>query len=326
MGAAAGMVIGLALLAFASDWFVVGAARVATMLRVPAVVVGAVVIGFGTSAPEMLVTVLASARGEASLAVGNVVGSNLANLTLVLGTAALIAPIIVSSRTLRREAPLSTAAVCLFGAALLAGLTPVTGVLLLATLAGVLLVVVRTAVQSRRRDDAELRSEVAEYEDGGYADDGYVDAPTGLSREVGRSAIGLGGTLLGAQLVVSSALSVAQDLGLSEGFVGLTIVAVGTSLPELVTAIQGARRAEHDLVVGNVLGSNLFNSLAAGGLIGVVAGSVSVEGRMVWSLALMVAVALFVGLVMVWRRTLRRIEAAVLLVGYAAIVPLLGGD
>jgi cation:H+ antiporter len=317
MGAAAGMVIGLALLAFASDWFVVGAARVATMLRVPAVVVGAIVIGFGTSAPEMLVTILASARGEASLAVGNVVGSNLANLTLVLGTAALIAPIIVSSRTLRREAPLSTAAVCLFGAALLAGLTTVTGVLLLVTLAIVLFVVVRTAVQSRRSDEAELQFEVAEYEDA---------ATSGLSREVGRSAIGLGGTLLGAQLVVSSALSVAQGLGLSEGFVGLTIVAIGTSLPELVTAIQGARRGEHDLVVGNVLGSNLFNSLAAGGLIGVVAGTVTAEGRMIWSLALMVGVALFVGLVMVWRRTLRRIEAAVLLVGYAAIVPLLGGD
>jgi cation:H+ antiporter len=317
MGAAAGMVIGLALLAFASDWFVVGAARVATMLRVPAVVVGAIVIGFGTSAPEMLVTILASARGEASLAVGNVVGSNLANLTLVLGTAALIAPIIVSSRTLRREAPLSTAAVCLFGAALLAGLTTVTGVLLLVTLAIVLFVVVRTAVQSRRSDEAELQFEVAEYED---------TATSGLSREVGRSAIGLGGTLLGAQLVVSSALSVAQGLGLSEGFVGLTIVAIGTSLPELVTAIQGARRGEHDLVVGNVLGSNLFNSLAAGGLIGVVAGTVTVQGRMIWSLALMVGVALFVGLVMVWRRTLRRVEAAVLLVGYAAIVPLLGGD
>jgi cation:H+ antiporter len=317
MGAAAGMIVGLALLAFASDWFVVGSARVATELRVPAVIVGAVVIGFGTSAPEMLVTILASARGEASLAVGNVVGSNLANLTLVLGTAALIAPIIVSSRTLRREAPLSTAAVCLFGAALLAGLTTVTGVLLLVTLAVVLFVVVRTAVQSRRSDESELQSEVAEYEDA---------ATSSLSREVGRSAIGFGGTLLGAQLVVSSALSVAQGLGLSEGFVGLTIVAIGTSLPELVTAIQGARRGEHDLVVGNVLGSNLFNSLAAGGLIGVVAGTVTVEGRMIWSLALMVGVALFVGLVMVWRRTLRRIEAAVLLVGYAAIVPLLGGD
>ena len=317
MVAAAGMVIGLLLLAFASDWFVVGAARVATALRVPAVVVGAVVIGFGTSAPEMLVTVLASARGEAPLAVGNVVGSNLANLTLVLGTAALAAPIIVNSRTLRREAPLSTAAVCLFAASLLVGLSTVTGLLLLGVLAVTLGAVVRTALRSRHQDEAELEAEVAQYEDG---------AAPSVPRETGRSVVGLAGTLLGAQLVVSSALSVAEGLGLSEGFVGLTIVAIGTSLPELLTAVQAARRGEDDLVVGNVLGSNLFNSLAAGGLIGVVAGGLALEGRMLWSLVLMVGVALFVGVVMVWRRALGRGEAAVLLIGYAAIVPLLGGD
>jgi cation:H+ antiporter len=201
----------------------------------------------------------------------------------------------------------------------LIGLNTVTGLLLLVLLAVALVVVIGVAVRGRRDGDAELEAEVAEYEEA----DG---PPSSLGREVGRSAIGLGGTLLGAQLVVSSALSVASGLGLSEGFVGLTIVAIGTSLPELVTAVQAARRGEDDLVVGNVLGSNLFNSLAAGGLIGVIAGSVTVEGRMVWSLVLMVGVALFVGVVMVWRRTLRRPEAVVLLVGYAAIVPLLGGE
>lgn len=319
---AAGMLVGLALLAFASGWFVVGAARVATSLRVSAVVVGAVVVGFGTSAPEMLVTILASASGEAPLAVGNVVGSNLANLTLVLGVAALAAPVFIDSGTLRREAPLSTAAVCLFAATLAVGLTTSTGLVLVGALAVALGIVVRTAQRSRSEDedededDSELVAEVAEFED---------DTTPSLRRDIARSVIGLAGTLVGAQLVVASAVSVADGLGLSEGFVGLTIVAIGTSLPELVTALQAARRGEDDLVIGNVLGSNLFNSLAAGGLIGIVAGDVTVEGRMWWSVVLMVGVALFVGALMVWRRSIGRREAVVLLVGYAAIMPLIGG-
>jgi cation:H+ antiporter len=313
------MVVGLALLASAPDWLVLGSARIAARLRVPAVVVGAVVVGFGTSAPELVVTVLASARGEASLAIGNVVGSNLANLTLVLGTAALVGSVVVDSRTLRREVPLSTAAVALFAAALLVGLTPFVGGVLLALLLVALVVVVGTARGSDRGDDAELEAEVATFEER----EGD-DAPS-LAREIARTAAGLTGTLAGAQLVVASALSVANDLGLSEGFVGLTVVAIGTSLPELVTAVQAARRGEHDLVVGNVLGSNLFNSLAAGGLIGLVATDASVEGRMAWSVVLMVGVSVVVGVAMGRRRTLGRIEAIALLVGYAAIVPLLGG-
>lgn len=321
MVAAATMVVGLALLAFASDWFVVGAARVATAIRVPPIVVGAVVVGLGTSAPELLVTVLASARGEAPLAIGNVVGSNLANLTLVLGAAALTAPIVVDSRTLRREAPLSTAAVWLFAAALVVGLGVVTGAVLLAVLVAMLAVIVRTALRHRRDDgdsdgDDELEAGVADLE---------RDASPSLVHDIGRAVAGLVGTLLGAQLVVSSALAVSEALGLSEGFVGLTVVAIGTSLPELVTGVQAARRGEDDLVVGNVLGSNLFNSLAAGGLIGVVAGGVEVEGRMLWGVALMAAVALGVGVVMARHRTISRRAAVVLLVGYAGVVPLLGG-
>jgi cation:H+ antiporter len=314
--AALSMIVGLALLATAPDWLVLGAARLAARLRISAVVVGAIVVGFGTSAPELLVTVLASARGEAPLAIGNVVGSNLANLTLVLGTAALVGPVVVSSRTLRRELPLSTAAVGIFGAALVVGLTPLLGVGLLLLLAVAMVVIVRTAHASPQADEAELEADVEAF-GGGSA--------SSLGREAGRTAIGLIGTLLGAQLVVASALTVADGLGLSEGFVGLTIVAIGTSLPELVTAIQAARRSEHDLVIGNVLGSNLFNSLAAGGLIGVIASDPSVDGRMAWSVLLMGGVAIAVGVLMGRRRTIGRGEAIALLVGYAAIVPLLGG-
>jgi cation:H+ antiporter len=311
----AGLVLGLALLALASEWFVVGAARVATSLRISAVIVGAVVVGVGTSAPEVLVTVLASSGGDPDLAVGNVVGSNLANLTLVLGVAALTARVVVDSGTLRREAPLSTIAVCLFAVALWFGLGPVAGAALLVALIIALAVVVRAARTSRNVDESELIGEVIELED---------DPAPSLGRGVVRALAGLAGTLVGAQLVVAGAVSVAGSAGLSEGFVGLTIVAIGTSLPELVTAVQAARHGEDDLVIGNVLGSNLFNSLAAGGLIGLLSGGVTIEGRMWWSVALMVFTAVSVGALMRWRRSIGRSEAAVLLVAYVVVVPLIG--
>lgn len=315
MLAALGMLVGLAMLGLASDWFVLGAARLSSALRVPAVVVGAVVVGFGTGAPELLVTVLASTSGEAPLAAGNVIGSNLANLTLVLGVAALAAPVIVDSRTVRREAPISTLSVVLFSVCILIGLTVVTGTVLLVALVVALFVIVRFALVSRRADEVELESEVAEFEEGAKS----------IGWEIGRAAIGLAGTLLGAQLVVANAVSVAQSFGLSEAFIGLTIVAIGTSLPELVTAVQAARRGEDDLVVGNVLGSNLFNSLAAGGLIGVLAGDLTLDGSLRWSLLLMVVVAVALGALMMWKREIHRRHAVVLLVTYVATVPLFGG-
>jgi cation:H+ antiporter len=303
------LALGLALLVFAADQLVVGAARVALTLRISAVLVGAVIIGFGTSTPELLVTALAGFEDAAEIAAGNLVGSNIVNLAVVAAVAALITPLSVSSQTLRREVPLATVAVLLFAIALQGGLTRTGGLLLLAAfgLAAIWI------VQSIHGEDTLGPEAAAIVRDG-----------RGLRWEATRTTLGLLGTLAGAQLVVSGSQGLATELGVREGFVGLTIVALGTSLPELVTALQAARRRHVDLIVGNVLGSNLFNSLLAGGILAVVApgpfADPDLAGLGAW---FMVGTALLAGLLLGTGRRLVRWEGALLLTLYAAILPLL---
>ena len=306
----AALLLGLALLAWSADQLVLGTVRLALALRVSAVVIGATVIGLGTSAPELLISGLAAAEGSVEIAAGNLVGSNVANVALVTAVAALIAPLRVSSETLRREAPLSALAVISFAIALLAGLPRLSGVLLL--LAVPLAVV--WIVRSRGRGHDSLGAE-AQAAGGGGAH---------VGRDVSRTALALIGIAAGAQLVVSGAERIATESGVREGFVGLTVVAIGTSLPELVTAFQAARRNHPDLIVGNVLGSNLFNSLAAGGLIAVIApGPLSDPDLTGLALIAMVGSALVGWLFLTTDRRLTRWEAALLVAAYLAMLPLL---
>lgn len=309
------VVAGLVLLTLAADRFVGGAARLSLALRVSPVVIGAVVIGFGTSLPEVIVSLLAALQGSLDIAVGNVVGSNVANLTLVLGIAALIAPIAVASPTLRREAPLSTASVALFAVLLYwgRGLGNVEAGVLAVAIVFATWVLLRAA-----RDPADvLSAETSEY---------LEEAPEEIDRrrEAIWTVVGLLGTLAGAQLVVWGARRIALDLGLGEGFVGFTVVAVGTSLPELVTSIQASRRGEADLVVGNLLGSNIMNSLLVGGLSGVFGADVLADPALAgWPNLVMVAVSALAALLMLTSRRVERWEGVVLLVAYLATLPLL---
>jgi cation:H+ antiporter len=314
-----GIVLGLALLTVAADQFVVGATRIAARLRVSTVVIGAVVIGFGTSAPELVVSVLAGLQGSLDLAVGNIVGSNVANLTLVLGIAALISPVAVSSPVLRREAPMSLALVLLLGLLLQSGtLTRLDGVLLFTGLVIALSIILWSA--SRSRDVAALPTADAVQEFLGSG--GRLSLP----RESIRTALGLLGTLGAAQLLVVSASTVARELGLSEAFIGLTVVAVGTSLPELATAVQAARRQETDLLIGNLLGSNLFNSGAVAAA-AAFAGAGQPLGPSITGAGtvLMVGVATLATLFMVTGRQVHRFEGLVLLTLYVGTLPLLAG-
>jgi cation:H+ antiporter len=310
-----GVVLGLAVLTYAADQFVVGAARLATVLRLSTVVIGAVVIGFGTSAPELLVSALAASQGSLDIAIGNIVGSNVANLTLVLGVAALATPIVVHSTVLKREAPLSLLAVIAFAIVVQNGLTAIEGVIL-ATLLVVSLTII---VWSSRREggDEELGAEVEEFLAGG---------PPSTGKEVVRTLLGLLGTLGAAQLLVLSASTIATELGLSEGFIGLTVVAIGTSLPELATAVQAARKDETDLIIGNLLGSNLFNSAAVGATAAFAgAGQVADPTITGIGVALMVTVAVVATAFMITGKRVQRIEGAVLLAAYVATLPLLAG-
>lgn len=304
---------GFFLLAKAADHMVVGAARLSSALRISPVVIGAVVIGFGTSAPELVVSALAAAQDSLDIAVGNVAGSNIANLTLVMGVAAMITPLAISSTTLRREAPLSAGSVVIFALALAGGLERWEGALLLVLLVLFLANVLR---HGRQQPDAELVSEVEE-----YLDD---DREISLRSEALRTVAGLAGTVVGAQLLVWGATGVADEVGLAEGFIGLTLVALGTSLPELLTAVQAARRAEDELIVGNLLGSNIFNSLAVAGTAALVGPGALADPDLARTAALiMVAVACLAWFFLRTGHAVVRGEGVLLLGLYVAAVPLL---
>lgn len=303
-------IAGLVVLARAAAMFVDGAVGISRKFGVSPVIIGAVVIGLGTSVPELLVSVLAAVRGDSALGVGNVVGSNVANLSLVLGVAALLAPLAVNASVLRREAPLSFLAVGAFALALQNGLTRLDGALLLGGLVVAILIVVRAT--SRGRNDA-----LAEDVEGEFL-------PIRTGRLAAVTLVGLVGTTLGAQLLVTGATGLATEAGLSEGFVGVTLVAVGTSLPELVTAAHAARRHEDELIIGNVLGSNVFNSLLVGGAIALIAPGPIDDLRLVTvGAAGMTIVALVAWLLMARGRRIVRGEAALLLAGYVAVVVLI---
>jgi cation:H+ antiporter len=306
-----GIVAGLAVLTVAADAFVLGAVRLAARLRLSTVVIGAVIIGFGTSAPEIVVSGLAAGRGQVDIAVGNIIGSNVANLSLVVGIAALVTPIRVRGTIIRREAPIALAATLIFALLVQGQMSPPEGAILLAGLIAVLVWVVRTS----RQGDPEMATEVEEF---------LSDGQLRMSREVTRAVLGLLGTLAAAQVLVVSATTIAGELGLAEGFVGFTVVAVGTSLPELATSIQAARRNETDLILGNLLGSNLFNSLGVGAVVALVgpgpASDTSLTGI---GVLLMLAVTVLAVVAMITGRELKRHEGAMLLLAWLVMLPLL---
>jgi cation:H+ antiporter len=312
--------VGLVVLTFAADQLVLGASRLAMRLRISPVVVGVVVIGLGTSAPEFLVSGLAAARGDAGIAVGNLAGSNILNVTLILGIAALVRDFAVSSTVVRREVRLSVAAVAVFGVAAWIGLSVWTGAVLLAGAAGAAWLLVRW---SREGPDLRLAADASGFTEAGPALDVVAAAPASRWADTARAVLGLGGVLLGAQLLVSNAARIAERFGVSHVVIGFTLVAIGTSLPELVTTVAAQRRGESDLVVGNLFGSNLFNSLAGGVLVGFAAGTTPLHRPAVGMTVAMLLTAMVAWAIV--RRGLRvtRIEGAVLLVAYLVSVPLI---
>jgi cation:H+ antiporter len=306
------LLIGLVALTLAADRFVLAAARLSRALGLSPILIGALVIGLGTSAPEMLVSSLASARGEIDIAVGNVIGSNTANLTLVLGSTALVTSLVSALKTIRREGALMFTAMA--GATVLMwdlqiGRLEATTLLVGMAVAAYLLV--RWA-----KADAELGL------DPGRAED--EPPPRGEIRIGMEALIGLGALLLtlgGAEALVRGATRLAEVLGITAAFVGLVIVSVGTSLPELATAMAAARRNETDLVLGNVVGSNLFNTLAVLGLAGMV-GPGEVAGEFNGVMILMLVAAATAGAFVVTGRRLERWEGAVLLVMFLGLIAL----
>jgi cation:H+ antiporter len=248
------LVLGIGVLYFGAEWLVRGAARLAGSLGVSPIVVGLTVVSFGTSAPELVVCVVAAWGGNADLAIGNVMGSNLANIGLILGLTSVIRPLEVQSRVVWREMPIMLMiTLALWPLTLDLELDARDGVILLLSLAAYLLFVFQSV-------GTETPDVVGEYED-------FIKA-AGDEKSILRWAdvmlviTGCGALVLGGYCIVEGAVQVASALGVSQVVIGLTVVAVGTSLPELATSLVAAARHESDIAVGNVIGSNIFNIAA----------------------------------------------------------------
>ncbi|MYA84717.1 MAG: calcium/sodium antiporter [Acidimicrobiaceae bacterium] len=305
-------VVGLVVLSLAADQFVRGAARLAVVLRMAPIVVGAVVVGFGTSAPEMLVSTVAAANGRLDIGVGNIIGSNVANISLVLGAASFVSVVPVSSSVVRRDAVVSVAAVALFALFVQGELGRLEGLVLVAAL-GAWFVLVLRGSRTSDADMEDLSELVGEH-------------PPALGVETVRTIVSLALVAGSAYVLVEGAERVAEELNLSGGFVGYTMVAVGTSAPELVTAVAAARQRETELLVGNLLGSNVFNSLAVGGAIGLVGpGPVGDVTLQTLGSLMMVVICIVSWVAMAIGRKVSRIDGVVLLGLWVVSIALLAG-
>lgn len=309
---------GLVLLAISADRFIGGAAALARHFGLSPLLIGMVIIGFGTSAPELVVSTMAALDGKPALALGNAYGSNIANIGLILGCAALLKPITVGSSVLRKELPALTLVTAL-AAWLIWDLrvSRADAWVLLGVFALLVAWALRTGLQGRGNGYTEsLQQE-------------YLSEAMGPGRAAAETLVGLLVLLVSSRLLVWGAVTIAEALGVSELIIGLTVVAVGTSLPELASAVAAIRKGEDDLVLGNVLGSNLFNTLAVVGLAGAVM-PFSVDSDLLSrDLPLMAAMTLSLfafGYRLRAVARINRIEGGLLLAAYAGYVLVLVMD
>ncbi|GFM33838.1 calcium/sodium antiporter [Desulfovibrio subterraneus] len=306
--AIASIIIGLVLLVWSADRFVDGAASTARHFGMPPLLIGMVIVGFGTSVPEMLVSALSAMQGNPGLALGNAYGSNIANIALILGAAALISPIIVHSQVLRRELPL------------LLGISAVSILLLwdgsLSRLDSAILLIMFACIMGwsimqgmRARTDAFSKEMDVE----------MASSIMPLKKSVMWLVVGLVLLILSSRMLVWGAVTIAQSLGVSDLIIGLTIVALGTSLPELASSVAAALKKEHDIALGNVLGSNLFNTLAVVGIAGSIH-PLEVENAVLFrDMPIMLGLTLslvFMGLCGRKNARINRFEACLLLLSY----------
>ncbi|MGR3899236.1 calcium/sodium antiporter [Psychrobacter sp. 1176_08] len=256
------ILIGLAILVWSADVFIDGATTLAKKFSVPSFLIGVLILGIGTSAPEMVVSVLAAIEGSPELALGNAYGSNIINIALVLGATVLISPIIIRKAIVKRDLPI------------LVGITAIAAWQLrdgaLSAIDGIVLVVLLIAVLGMQIF-LSLREGYHEHEDDVVTEIDEEKAEQSVARGLGSLFIGILMLVVSSRAIVWGAVELATFWGLSELIIGLTIVAVGTSLPELVSSLSAARKGEHDMALGNIIGSNIFNTLGVVGLAALIA-------------------------------------------------------
>ena len=312
------IIAGFVILVWSADKFVEGAASTAKHLGMPSLLIGILIVGFGTSAPEMVVSAIAAMEGNPALALGNALGSNIVNIALILGVTAVVAPITVNSKIVKKEIPLLLLIVLASGYLLLDNsLTLIEGIVLIS---GFFTLIAWSIVSAfRGRGDAlesEMDSELIEHE---------MTLKAGIIWLV----IGLLLLIASSRLLVWGAVGVAHEFGVSDLIIGLTIVALGTSLPELAASVIAARKGEHDIAIGNVVGSNMFNILAVIGIATVISPMNGIPVEVLnrdWIVMLALTIAL---LVMAYgfrskEGKITRVEGSILIICYVAYNSYLG--
>lgn len=304
------LVIGLVLLVVGADVLVRGAARLAANLGVPTLVIGLTVVAFGTSAPELAVSVKAAYSGQAELAIANVVGSNICNILLILGLSALISPLIVSRQLIRQDVPI------MIGVSLLAVLMVLDGQLSRAEAAvlaaGLVSYTGFLFYQGRKQGTDAVDDEVGE----------LLSVQVPAWRNLLLVTVGLVLLVLGARWLVEAAVELATAWGVSEAVIGLTIVALGTSLPEVMTSVMATLKGERDIAIGNVVGSNIFNILSVLGLSGLVAPTALLAGEQMAAIDIpvMLGVTVLCAPLFFTGAMVSRAEGALFLILYVAYV------
>ncbi len=305
------ILIGLSILIWSADKLTEGAAALAKNYGIPSLIVGLTIVAIGSSAPEMVVSAVAALGGSSNLAIGNAIGSNITNISLVLAITALFTPLLIRSDILKREMPILIL-INFFAAFIIwyQGFTRLDGWILLATLATYLIWLVTTSLKKRRKDS--LLQEIVE------------ELPQGMNNQkaIFWIIVGLALLIFSSDLLVMGATNLAIRMGVSEMVIGLTVVAIGTSLPELAASIAGAIKKEHDMVIGNIIGSNIFNILGVMGVASVISPPKSIPDDVFnYHLPAMLLVTLALYLLsndFGKGPRLGRMEAVILLIGYVA--------
>ncbi len=299
------LIVGLVLLVWSADKLVFGAAAIARNVGISPLVIGMTILAMGSSAPEMMVSATAAWDGKTDTAVGNVLGSNIANIALILGITAMIKPLSISSGVLRRELPLMIGVTLLAGALLWNNhLGFYEGILLFVLFATFLFAMLQISRKEQKSGDILLEEQESEI-------------PEGVSNAKAAMWVVLGLILLplAANILVDNAVIIAKHFGMSDLVIGLTIIAIGTSLPELAASLAGVLKGEDDMAVGNIIGSNVFNILAVMGIPGIINPSVLSEYAMDRDFWVMLGVSLLLVVMCLGKsRSVNRLEGAILFI------------
>jgi cation:H+ antiporter len=292
------LIAGFILLVKGADWFVDGASAIAEKLKIPQLIIGLTIVAMGTSAPEAAVSISAALKGNADITIGNIVGSNIMNILIILGLSAAIAPIAVEQSTIRRDMPF------LLGISLLlimqgwdGSITRFDGLIMLVLFAAYLIFLL---VKARRQPQQDS-----------------INAIQRSFWQIPLTVIGLAAIVIGSNMAVDAACAIARLLGISERFIGLTIVALGTSLPELFTSVIAARKGNADIAIGNIIGSNVFNILFVVGLSAVIV-PVPFAAAFRFDSVVSIAAAVFLLICCARSSSLKRWHGILMLAGYLA--------